>query len=142
MSVKHLSCTSAALDACNYGTHSINNIGACIAYKNRILSVGWNTGDRTRLKGTLGRVTGEETVNACKDCVSVHAEVAAWMQLPKIWKSRSLKSAGSSTCRRTAKYCEKGRVHQEDIARHLHRSQDSRWQGQARQAMRELSSVY
>ena len=133
--MKHSSCKAAAIEACSKGTHQINNVGACISYKNHILSVGWNTGDRTRLKGTLGYTSTENTANACKGCASVHAEVAAWMQLPKVWK-RTSKRLRSTKMGRTTKYCQKVhkvRGYQEPLD--LHSSQDRSWEVEASQAL-------
>ena len=142
-SIKHTACKSAALLACDKGTHSLNNIGACIGYKNKILSVGWNQGDRTRVSGTLSHTSTLDTTEACKDCASVHAEVNAWMNLPKCWKVKS-KGARSTKMGVQASYREKGgsgKVSKEQVISsrrntfHLHRSQDYTQQGESEYAL-------
>lgn len=138
--MKNSSCKAAAIEAANKGKHQINNVGACIAYKNRILSVGWNSGDRTRLKGALGYTSTEDTASACDGCASVHAEVSAWMHLPSGWKRSSTKLC------RTTKYCQKGpkvRGHQASTAPlYLHCPEDSSRKVEASETVRELLEAY
>lgn len=143
--MKNSSCKAAAIEACSKGTHQINNVGACIAYKHRILSVGWNSGERTRLKGSLGYTSTQSTVNACEGCASLHAEVAAWMQLPNVWK-RASKMQSTKPCR-TTKYCEKGPRYQSldkfslPLSFYLYSSEDSARKVKISEAMRELSET-
>lgn len=155
--MKHAASKAAAIAACDNGTHSTNNVGACISYNNRVLSVGWNTGDRTRLKGTLGHTSTLDVIDACYGCASVHAEVAAWTKLPNAWKTKSRgasksrsKSRGmkkSHSQRRSTKlggetpWCEKVGYKESRTAQHLHCSQIAAWRSENGEAVRELLKI-
>lgn len=90
-SLRDVECMSRAIEASSYGDHDINNVGCCIGHRGRPISTGWNTGDRTRVRGTFGHK--DRTLRKeCKNCASVHAEVAAWMKLPRSYKSMSKKT--------------------------------------------------